>query len=143
MKSNDDPIKLKRVYEKKEKSDGIRLLADRLWPRGVKKLDLEYDEWIKELCPSTALRQQWHNKGLSYSQFSKQYSEELMDQQEKIDCIASLAKKGNVTLISAVKELEISHLPILKKQIFEALEEAGFGDSDDRSSPVCYEKFDN
>lgn len=141
MEFNYDPIKLKRIYEEKHKKDGIRLFADRIWPRGLKKSELEYDEWIKQLCPSTSLRKKWHRKEISYSQFSDHYAKELDTQQHKIDCIAEMAKKNSVTLLSAVKDLEISHLPILKKHILLALEENSFGNSNEYSSPVCYENL--
>ena len=141
MEFNYDPIKLKRIYEEKHKKDGIRLFADRIWPRGLKKSDLGYDEWIKQLCPSTSLIKKWHRKEISYSQFSDHYTKELDTQQHKIDCIAEMAKKNSVTLLSAVKDLEISHLPILKKHILLALEENSFGNSNEYSSPVCYENL--
>ena len=141
MEFNYDPIKLKRIYEEKHKKDGIRLFADRILPRGLKKSELEYDEWIKQLCPSASLRKKWHRKEISYSQFSEHYDKELDSQQYKIDCIAEMAKKNSVTLLSAVKDLEISHLPILKKHILLALEENSFGNSNEYSSPVCYENL--
>ncbi|AFI84482.2 hypothetical protein Q7A_1658 [Methylophaga nitratireducenticrescens] len=141
MTSHYNPIKLKRVYDKKEKSDGIRLLADRLWPRGIKKSELQYDDWIKELSPSNSLRKQWHNSELSYKQFSKRYSDELESQQKEMECIVQLANKETITLISAVKELENSHLPILKDHILDKLEEISPEETRERSSPVCYDNF--
>lgn len=139
MSTDYDPIKLKRVYDKTEKSDGIRLLADRLWPRGIKKSELQYDDWVKELCPSTELRKQWHNKMLSYAEFSKCYLKELDNQQPQLNKVASQLKDNTVTLISAVKDLEKSHLPTLKKRLLEALEEVSFGSTTERTSPVCYD----
>lgn len=141
MKFNYDPIKLKCIYEEKHKKDGIRLFADRILPRCLKKSELEYDDWIKQLCPSTSLRKKWHRKEISYSQFSGLYAIELDSQHHKIDCIAEMAKKNSVTLLSAVKDFEISHLPILKKHILLALEENSFGNSNEYSSPVCYENL--
>lgn len=139
MSTDYDPIKLKRVYDKTEKSDGIRLLADRLWPRGIKKSELEYEDWIKALCPSTELRKEWHNNALSYAEFSKCYSKELDNQQPQLNKVASQLKNETVTLISAVTDLEKSHLPTLKKHLLEALEEISFGDTTERTSPVCYD----
>lgn len=139
MKSVYDPIKLKRVYDEVNKGDGKRLLADRMWPRGIKKSELEYDEWIKQVCPSVSLRKKWHQNQLSYSQFSEYYNEELDGQQYQINWIADMAKKHSITLLSAVKDIEKSHLPILKHQILRALEETSLGNSSELSSPVCYE----
>jgi uncharacterized protein YeaO (DUF488 family) len=113
-------IRLKRVYDKPVKADGIRLLADRLWPRGIKKTDLDYDDWIKSLCPPNELRKAWHNDELSYAEFKKQYRQSLKSESETLNELAEMAGKKPITLLSAVKELEQSHLPILKQAIEQA-----------------------
>lgn len=133
-----DTIKLKRVYEEAEESDGLRLLADRLWPRGIKKSALHYDEWIKELCPSNALRKAWHQEELSFESFQQQYREELHAHTDALSRVASMAMQGPVTLMSAVKSLDNSHLLILKQAILETLEDNEFNRSGTAASPVCY-----
>ncbi len=119
--SAENKIKLKRVYDKPAKNDGVRLLADRLWPRGVKKTDLDYDDWIKSLCPPNDLRKAWHQDELSYAEFKKQYRQSLKSESDALQEIADLAEKKQITLLSAVKDLDQSHLPILKQLIVQAM----------------------
>lgn len=114
-------IRLKRVYDKPAKSDGVRLLADRLWPRGVKKTELDYDDWIKSLCPSNELRKSWHNDELSYAEFNKQYRQSLKSESETLNELAEMAEMNQITLLSAVKDLDQSHLPILRQAIEQAV----------------------
>lgn len=138
-----DTIQLKRVYEEVEKSDGLRLLADRLWPRGIKKSVLNYDEWIKDLCPSSALRKAWHQGQLSFESFEQQYIQELGAHADALSRVAAMAVRGPVTLISAVKSLDNSHLPILKRVILEKMEDNEFNRSQTLASPVCYSSSDD
>lgn len=133
-----DTIQLKRVYDEAEESDGLRFLADRLWPRGIKKSALNYDEWIKDLCPSTALRKAWHQGQLSFQSFQQQYLEELATQADSLSRVAVMAARGPVTLLSAVKSVEHSHLPVLKQAILETIEDDEFNRGRTPASPVCF-----
>lgn len=137
-----DQIQLKRIYEKAEQSDGMRLLADRIWPRGVKKSDLAHDEWIKNLCPSNSLRKAWHNQEVSYREFEDKYRKELSQQTDDLIRLAKETTQHTLTLLSAVKNIERSHLPILKKTIMEQIEENEFNLRGPASSPVCYSPED-
>ena len=67
-------IQCKRVYDPAEKNDGYRVLVDRLWPRGVKKTDLIFNEWNKALTPSSDLRKAFHAELIDFTHFSEQYS---------------------------------------------------------------------
>ena len=66
-------IQCKRVYEQASPDDGYRVLVDRLWPRGVKKMDLAYDEWCKTLTPSNELRKAFHGETIDFDAFSQAY----------------------------------------------------------------------
>ena len=70
-------IHLKRVYEAAEPSDGVRVLVDRLWPRGIRKADLPYDAWPKEITPSPELRKLYHRGEMPFAGFREGYAEEL------------------------------------------------------------------
>lgn len=70
-------IKLKRAYELPQKSDGFRILVDRLWPRGVRKDTAEIDLWLKEIAPSTELRKWYAHDPEKWSEFKKSYVKEL------------------------------------------------------------------
>ena len=107
-------IRLKRVYDRVEAKDGIRLLADRLWPRGIKKADLDYEIWIKELCPSTMLRRAWHSQQIDYATFKQAYAQELQQQPAGLEEMATLLMESDITLLTATKEPERSHLPVLR-----------------------------
>ncbi len=71
-------IKLKRVYEPAEADDGLRILVDRVWPRGIKKSDLRFDIWAKDVTPSSEARQFFHaDPSGNWDRFSEMYREEL------------------------------------------------------------------
>ncbi|MDD4974141.1 MAG: DUF488 family protein [Bacteriovorax sp.] len=112
-------IKIKRVYEAEDKADGYRVLVDRLWPRGIKKSDLPFDEWPKELCPSTELRKSFAHDPLKFKDFKKEYKKELanISAQKEIKFLAELSAKRNVTLLYAARDEKINHAIILKKII--------------------------
>lgn len=111
-------IKMKRVYEPYDSKDGIRVLADALWPRGIKKETLNYDFWEKDIAPSKALRQWFHHdKNKNWDAFTLQYNQEL----EKSAAIKEFAERmeqyKTVTLIYAAKDPEHNHVLILKSFI--------------------------
>jgi len=112
-------IQIKRVYDSPQKGDGVRILVDRLWPRGIKKENLDYDEWPKELAPSSDLRKKFHSDSLSYSEFKKEYKKELKqdEAQDKILEIAKVAKKKKVTLLYGAKDTEHNNAVVLKEMI--------------------------
>jgi len=92
-------IKVKRVYEPIEKEDGIRVLVDRLWPRGVKKDKV--DVWLKDIAPSDELREWYKHDPDKWEEFKKRYFEEL-DKNLKTTILLQLVKKGeNITLLYA------------------------------------------
>lgn len=112
-------IQIKRVYDSPRKSDGLRILVDRLWPRGIKKENLDFDEWPQELAPSSDLRKKFHSENLSYSDFKKEYKKELKkaEAHEKVLEIAKVAKRKNVTLLYGAKDTEQNNAVVLKELI--------------------------
>lgn len=92
-------IKLKRVYEPAARSDGTRILVDRLWPRGLSKENAAIDHWCKELAPSTALRQWFGHKPERWKEFRKRYKAEIARQPEVLAEIRAFAHKGPITLL--------------------------------------------
>lgn len=70
-------ITIKRIYDPKEPGDGYRVLVDRLWPRGISKEKASWDEWLKNIAPSTALRQWFAHDPVRWDAFRKKYDEEL------------------------------------------------------------------
>jgi uncharacterized protein YeaO (DUF488 family) len=97
-------LKIKRVYEPVEKNDGVRILVDRLWPRGLKKESAHIDEWLKDIAPSTELRKWFDHDPAKWNEFNFKYSLELK-QNGKIDNLIELVKKAaNVTLLYSARD---------------------------------------
>jgi uncharacterized protein YeaO (DUF488 family) len=92
-------IQIKRVYEKPEKTDGFRILVDRLWPRGLTKARAHVDLWLKEIAPSDALRKSFHASD-DWPDFEKRYRKELRDKTNLLAEIKKLEKqRRRVTLL--------------------------------------------
>ena len=107
-------IKVKRVYEKAERSDGKRILVDRLWPRGVKKTAI--DVWIKDVAPSDALRNWFHHEEPKWSAFRSKYRRELAANK---DAVAALRKeaKGTATLLYGAKDEKHNQAVVLAEYL--------------------------
>ena len=104
---NGKRYQIKRVYEPPAASDGLRVLVDRLWPRGVSKASGRIDLWAKELAPSDKLRREFHAKPERWAEFVKAYAKEL-EASEAQAAAAGLRshKKGTITLLYAAKDEE-------------------------------------
>lgn len=111
---------IKRAYEKPGESDGIRVLVDRLWPRGLKKEESKIDHWMKEIAPSDTLRKWFAHKEERWQEFKSRYMKELKDKNELLKQLIDLGKKKKVTLLYAAKDEERNNaqalLEVLKKQ---------------------------
>jgi len=94
-----DHVKLKRAYEPPAAADGIRILVDRLWPRGVSKADAALDHWMKEIAPSTELRKWFGHDPARWDEFCRRYTEELHRNAEFLGQLRSLARQNPVTLV--------------------------------------------
>ena len=92
-------IKLKRAYEPVDPEDGTRILVDRLWPRGVSKVEAALDQWMKEIAPSTELRKWFGHDPGRWKEFCRRYSAELKQNSELLSNLRSLARQDPVTLV--------------------------------------------
>lgn len=112
-------FQVRRVYEAAQESDGVRVLVDRLWPRGVAKERAAVDEWPKELTPSGELRTWFHAHPAEYGEFESRYRAELAAPElvEPLRRLRDLAAAGTVTLVTAVKDPDHSHVPVLLQQL--------------------------
>lgn len=97
-------IKIKRVYEKPEKSDGFRILVDRLWPRGLTKEKAALDLWLKDIAPTTELRKWFNHDPEKWKEFIKKYLKELKENEEPVLILKGYLKKGPVTLVHAARD---------------------------------------
>ena len=108
-------IKIKRAYAKPVAEDGLRILIDRLWPRGVSKAKLKADAWVKDLAPSNALRQWYRHDPEKFAAFRKRYRAELAGAADALRELRALVKGRKVTLLTATKELDLSHGTVLRQ----------------------------
>lgn len=97
-------IKIKRVYEPAEKEDGIRILIDRLWPRGLSKEKAQVDLWLKEIAPTTELRKWFAHDPEKWNEFKKRYTAELKRNNEATSTLKDEMKKGKITLLYGAKD---------------------------------------
>ena len=108
-------FKIKRVYEEHSKEDGIRILVDRLWPRGLTKEKAKVDVWIKEIAPSTELRKWFAHDPDKWEGFRKRYQQELKKNKEQVALLKDHLKKGTVTLVYAAKDEDHNEAIVLKE----------------------------
>ncbi|MCA1404879.1 DUF488 family protein [Ensifer sp. IC3342] len=109
-------LKLKRVYEAPEASDGTRILVDRLWPRGIAKDRAGVDLWLKDIAPSDALRKRFHGKPDAWEDFCTTYAAELEEAaaQTAVQELQEHLAKGPVTLLYAARNAERNNAVALK-----------------------------
>jgi uncharacterized protein YeaO (DUF488 family) len=108
-------IAIKRAYEPRARGDGTRVLVDRLWPRGLRKSVADFDQWRKDLSPSTELRQFYGHRPELFFAFTQRYRTELR-RRAAVDAIAEiieLANQRTVTLLTASRDLEHSEAAVL------------------------------
>ena len=110
-------IKLKRVYDPPSRTDGSRLLVERLWPRGVAKDSVDLTAWLKEVGPSTELRQWFNHDPLKWSQFRTRYFRELDSRPESWEPILTAAKRGVVTLVYSSRDEEHNNAVALREYL--------------------------
>ncbi|MEU6532547.1 DUF488 family protein [Streptomyces sp. NPDC046928] len=110
-------VRVRRVYEPPEPGDGVRVLVDRLWPRGLSKDAARIDEWPKALTPSTELRRWYHAGEGSYEEFARRYEAELDGPEAAglLDRLRETSGEGDVTLLTASKTPETSHAAVLAR----------------------------
>ena len=102
-------VGVKRVYEQVSDDDGLRVLVDRLWPRGIRKDDPRVDVWLKDIAPSEELRRTVH-ASRDWKAFTKAYAHELHDAKAAVDELRGLVDSNDrVTLVYAVKDTENSN----------------------------------
>lgn len=114
-------IKVKRLYEPSEPSDGYRILVDRLWPRGIKKNELNADLWLKEVAPSNELRKWFDHDPAKWTAFNKKYKEELNRSGALLELIGLIKQhKNKVTLLYSGKDEQHTHALVLKTMLEKA-----------------------
>jgi uncharacterized protein YeaO (DUF488 family) len=108
-------IRVKRAYEPPGTDDGLRILIDRLWPRGLTKSALGLDAWVRHLSPSNALRKWYQHDPEKYAEFRQRYIAELKSKGEALHELRETVRGRTVTLLTATKELDLSHATVLRE----------------------------
>lgn len=108
-------LRVKRVYEEPSAEDGLRILVDRLWPRGVSKEAARIDLWAKELTPSNELRKWFHNDSSRYDEFVAKYTDELKERRDEINTLLTSLDEPVLTLVTSTKELSGGHVAVLSR----------------------------
>jgi uncharacterized protein YeaO (DUF488 family) len=107
-------IRLKRAYEKPAPADGLRVLVERLWPRGLTKERAAVDTWMKELAPSPELRRWYGHDPAKWTEFQKRYRAELAQNPDQVEELRSKAREGPLTLVYAARDEEHNSALVLK-----------------------------
>jgi uncharacterized protein YeaO (DUF488 family) len=117
---------VKRVYESKEAGDGVRILVDRLWPRGLRSAEAGIDEWMKDVAPSDELRRWFAHDAEKWPEFKRRYTQELAvaEKTALLKRIAGLAARSNITLVYAAKDTEHNNARVLEELIAKAIKAA-------------------
>jgi uncharacterized protein YeaO (DUF488 family) len=107
-------IHLKRAYERPSKKDGLRILVERLWPRGLTKERAGVDLWVKDIAPSPALRKRFAHDPAKWKQFQQRYWKELQGNPETVGLLRRQIRKGAVTFVYAARDEEHNGAVALK-----------------------------
>ena len=95
---------IKRIYEPANPNDGYRVLVDRLWPRGVSRQKAALDDWMKDIAPSTELRQWFGHEPSRWVEFQRRYKAELRQHGTDLDRLRGIAAKGTLTLVYGARD---------------------------------------
>ncbi len=108
-------IKIKRVYEKPSKADGIRILVDRLWTRGLTKEKAGVDLWLKDIAPGTELRKWFAHDPKKWNEFRKKYLQEFKNNEEQVSNLRKHVKNSAVTLVYGARDQENNEAHVLEE----------------------------
>jgi uncharacterized protein YeaO (DUF488 family) len=114
-------IGYRRIYDEPNRSDGVRVLVDRVWPRGIKKENAHLDEWLPAVAPSTELRQWYGHDPERFAEFRRRYLAELEEpeHQEAARHLRSIAGGTHLTLLTATRDVEHSQAAVLAEWLGE------------------------
>ena len=110
-------IELCRVYDMPRTTTGVRVLVDRLWPRGVRAADAPIDKWVKEIAPSSELRRWYSHDPKKWDEFKRRYFAELDQEQEAVAALLSHAISGDLVLVYGSRERKLNNAAALKEYL--------------------------
>lgn len=118
-------IQTKRVYQTANPDDGLRVLVDRVWPRGMTKEQVQADLWLKEVAPSTALRQWFAHDRSKWDEFKRRYFSELEAKPEAVARLLDEAAKGRLTLLFSARDVEYNQAVALRDYLLSQFKKRG------------------
>ena len=115
-------VRMRRVYDDPSPADGVRVLVDRIWPRGLARTAARIDEWAKAVAPSTELRRWYGHDPSKFDQFGQRYTAELAEpeRQVAVQHLRELARSGPLTLLTATKDIDHSQAAVLIQHLHSA-----------------------
>jgi uncharacterized protein YeaO (DUF488 family) len=113
-------IRIKRAYDPPEPSDGIRVLVDRIWPRGLSKERLQLAVWLRDLAPSSGLRRWFGHDPQKWEEFRRRYFRELAERPEALEALREQLERGRVTLVYAASNEQQNNAVALKEYLEQA-----------------------
>jgi uncharacterized protein YeaO (DUF488 family) len=111
------PLGVKRIYDPAEEADGVRVLVDRLWPRGVTKQHAGVDLWLRDIAPSSGLRRWFAHDPARWSQFCERYTAELQVNAADVSRLRHLIADGPVTLLYGARDTQHNHAKALARYL--------------------------
>lgn len=112
-------LKLKRVYEPPNASDGMRVLVDRLWPRGLSRQRVAADLWLRDAAPSTHLRRWYGHDVHRWNEFRSRYRKELSRRPQILELLHDLHRRSDVTLVFSARDVAHSNAAVLREVLDE------------------------
>jgi uncharacterized protein YeaO (DUF488 family) len=110
-------IRIKRAYDRPEADDGVRILVERLWPRGLSKKDAQVDNWLKDAAPSTELRKWFSHDPSKWEEFKRRYYRELDRNPDALNHLLEITQKGDVTFVYSSGEERFNSAHALKEYL--------------------------
>lgn len=108
-------LSIKRAYDPPAKADGVRILVDRVWPRGIRKDEAQIIAWLKDVAPSTGLRKWFGHDPERWPEFRKRYRTELKENPEAVRELRNAIGKGPATLVYGAKDTEHNQAVVLQE----------------------------
>ena len=115
-------IKLKRAYEVLSNDDGLRILVERLWPRGLTKADAEIDHWMKDVAPSSQLRTWFGHRAERWEEFRRRYRAELIANSATVNELRKLCAGQRVTFVFAARDVQQNGAVVLREFLLSEIE---------------------
>lgn len=116
-RSGDSNFLIKRIYDAPARSDGWRVLVDRVWPRGIKKQDAALDEWLREIAPSAELRKWFGHDSKRWPEFRKRYRRELREHASELNTLRQRAARTRVTLLYGARNEQFNQAVVLQEAL--------------------------